>query len=102
MSGPSLSQLEEARRALEAPLFADLAGDATVAFLDRVLRRTLPPYPALFRRQLPSIITPRDFDLSPYFEIIKFNPVEATNFDYRRITWEDAEARAVGGARTGS
>jgi len=71
-------------------------------FLDRVLRRTPPPYPALFRRQLPSIITPRDFDLSPYFEIIKFNPVEATNFDYRRIRWEDAEARAAGAGRTGS
>src|SRR5207244_10659179 len=37
-------------------------------FLDRLLRRTPPPYPALFRRQLPAIITPRDFDLSPYFE----------------------------------
>ena len=71
-------------------------------FLDRMLRRTPPPYPALFRRQLPSIITPRDFDLSPYFEIIKFNPVEATNFDYRRIRWEDGEARAAGGTRTGS
>jgi hypothetical protein len=71
-------------------------------FMDRVLRRTLPPYPALFRRQLPSIITPRDFDLSPYFEIIKFNPVEATNFDYRRIRWDDGEARAAGGTRTGS
>jgi hypothetical protein len=71
-------------------------------FVDRMLRRTLPPYPALFRRQLPSIITPRDFDLSPYFEIIKFNPVEATNFDYRRIRWEDGEARAASGARTGS
>src|SRR5699024_2236643 len=32
MTGPSLSQLEEARRALDAPLFADLAGDATVSF----------------------------------------------------------------------
>src|SRR6185369_5481745 len=41
--------------------------------LDRLLYRTLPPYPALFRRQIPSIITPRDFDLSPYFEVIKFN-----------------------------
>jgi len=70
--------------------------------MDRVLRRTPPPYPALFRRQLPSIITPRDFDLSPYFEIIKFNPVEATNFDYRRIRWDDGEARAAGGTRTGS
>lgn len=28
----SISQLEEARRALEAPLFADLAGDAAVSF----------------------------------------------------------------------
>jgi methylenetetrahydrofolate reductase (NADPH) len=32
MNGPSLSQLEEARRALDAPLFADLAGDASVSF----------------------------------------------------------------------
>ncbi len=29
---PTLSQLEEARRALDAPLFADLAGDADVSF----------------------------------------------------------------------
>src|SRR3954469_9837377 len=32
MTGISLSQLEEARRALDAPLFADLAGDAHVSF----------------------------------------------------------------------
>jgi methylenetetrahydrofolate reductase (NADPH) len=32
MTGISLSQLEEARRALDAPLFADLAGDAAVSF----------------------------------------------------------------------
>ena len=70
--------------------------------VDRLLRRTPPPYSAVFRRQLPSIITPRDFDLSPYFEVIKFNPVEASNFDYRRIRWEDSEARAAGGSRSGS
>src|SRR3989442_1360791 len=52
--------------------------------LDRLLRRTPPPYPAVFRRQLPSIITPRDFDLSPYFEIIKFNPVEARHAEVAR------------------
>jgi len=28
----SISQLEEARRALDAPLFADVAGDAAVSF----------------------------------------------------------------------
>jgi permuted papain-like amidase YaeF/Yiix C92 family enzyme len=70
--------------------------------LDRLLYRTLPPYPALFRRQIPSIITPRDFDLSPYFEVIKFNPVETARFDYRRIRWEDGETRAAGGSRSGS
>jgi methylenetetrahydrofolate reductase (NADPH) len=32
MTGISLSQLEEARRALDAPLFADLAGDSSVSF----------------------------------------------------------------------
>ena len=70
--------------------------------VDRLLRRTPPPYSALFRRQLPAIITPRDFDLSPYFEIIKFNPVEASSFDYRRIRWEESEVRATSGSRSGS
>jgi len=32
MTGLSFAQLEEARRALDAPLFADLAGDASVSF----------------------------------------------------------------------
>ncbi len=45
------------------------------------------PYPALFHRQTPSLITPRDFDLSPYFEVVKVNAVEDTRFDYRRIRW---------------
>jgi len=89
------------------PILPSMTASAAIPaprrLLDRVLRRTLPPYPALFRRQLPAIITPRDFDLSPYFEIVKFNPVEASNFDYRRIRWEDAEARAAGGGtRSGS
>jgi hypothetical protein len=65
---------------------------------DRLLRRTPPPYPLLFRRQLPAIITPRDFDLSPYFEVVKFNLVRATKFDYRRIQWDDGTTRAAGGS----
>ena len=65
--------------------------------LDRLFYRTPPPYPALFRRQIPSIITPRDFDLSPYFEVIKFNPVEAARFDYRRIRWDDGEVKVASG-----
>ena len=40
-------------------------------------------------KQLPTLVTPRDFDLSPYFEIIKFNVIEDTKFDYRKIHWAD-------------
>jgi hypothetical protein len=66
---------------------------------DRLLGRTPPPYPAVFQRQPPAIITPRDFDLSPYFEIVKFSLLE-TKFDYRRIRWAEAEARAATSGRS--
>jgi hypothetical protein len=51
------------------------------------LRRRKTPYPALFHRQRETLITPRDFDLSPYFDVVKFNAVEEGAFDYRRIRW---------------
>ena len=70
----------------------------------------LPPAPAAPKRKLwpigsrtsgalqygtlrmvsPTLITPRDFDLSPYFEIIKFNIIENMRFDYHKISWVDA------------
>jgi len=43
----------------------------------------------LFHRRHPSLLTPRDFDLSPYFEIIKFNVIEGRDFDYHHIEWID-------------
>lgn len=43
-----------------------------------------------FRRANTSVITPRDFDLSPYFEVVKFNHLGDPRFDYRQIVWEDA------------
>lgn len=33
-----------------------------------------------------SLFTPRDFDISPYFEIVK--PTLVNGFDYRQLTWE--------------
>ena len=48
--------------------------------------------PLVFRRQHPTLITPRDFDLSPYFEVIKFNVIESRRFDYRQIVWAEEEA----------
>ncbi|WP_372964885.1 YiiX/YebB-like N1pC/P60 family cysteine hydrolase [Marinobacter sp.] len=39
-----------------------------------------------------SLFTPRDFDASPYFQIIK--PTIEMNFDYRAIEWADQEPGA--------
>ncbi len=36
-----------------------------------------------------SLYTPRDFDLSPYFEIVK--PTLKYGFDYKRLEWADRE-----------
>jgi len=51
------------------------------------LRRRKTFYPVLFHRQRETLITPRDFDLSPYFDVVKWNAVELGAFDYRRIRW---------------
>lgn len=59
--------------------------------LGRLLRRPQRRV-ARFREQHPSLITPRDFDLSPYFEIVKFNHFADPYFSYRDIVWEEAEA----------
>ena len=49
------------------------------------------PY-GIMRRVSPTLVTPRDFDLSPYFEIIKFNVIENSRFDYHKLLWvEEAE-----------
>jgi len=36
-----------------------------------------------------SQILPRDFDLSPNFDIIKFNIIEGGKFDYKSLPWDD-------------
>lgn len=38
-----------------------------------------------------SLFVPRDFDVSPYFAVVK--PTIADGFDYRRIVWSDAPGR---------
>lgn len=43
----------------------------------------------VLRMVSPTLITPRDFDLSPYFEIVKFNVIEGLKFDYRKILWAE-------------
>ncbi len=43
----------------------------------------------VFRRRHPTLITPRDFDLSPYFHAIKFNIIGSQRLDYRNIIWAE-------------
>lgn len=62
----------------------------------------LPPYRRL-RDVHPLLALPRDFDLSPYFRIIKFNSVEEGPVDYRSLEWAETEmeleSRAAGGGK---
>ncbi|HWP64284.1 MAG TPA: YiiX/YebB-like N1pC/P60 family cysteine hydrolase [Candidatus Limnocylindria bacterium] len=74
----------------------DHASRGRLAFLRRGGGAAEPP---VFRHQSPHVITPRDFDLSPYFDIVKFNAVDVdeAHFDYRQIRWEnDAPAQRKG------
>lgn len=50
-------------------------------------RREHTQYSGLFRRRHPTLLTPRDFDLSPYFEVVKFNVLADHRFDYARLRW---------------
>jgi hypothetical protein len=49
---------------------------------------------ALYEKEDPALITPRDFDLSPYFDVIKFNHLANGKFDYRRIEWASTDVPA--------
>jgi len=46
------------------------------------------PYGRRFRAVPPRLVLPRDFDLSPYFRVVKFNQIEEGPFDYRNLQWE--------------
>lgn len=51
-------------------------------------RPTKYAYSGLLRARHPTLYVPRDFDLSPYFEIVKFSPKDLEAFDYRKLQWE--------------
>jgi hypothetical protein len=42
-----------------------------------------------------SLFAPRDFDISPYFQIVK--PGIEASFDYRSVAWADPRAEALPG-----
>jgi hypothetical protein len=59
--------------------------------LVRLMRRPAPRRFGVLQEVPTAFITPRDFDLSPYFEVIKFNLIEDIKFDYRKIVWAEEE-----------
>lgn len=61
-----------------------------VGWIKRFSRKTA-SFPGFLRMVSPTLITPRDFDLSPYFQIIKFNVIEDSRFDYRNLLWIEEE-----------
>jgi len=58
-------------------------------------RPTRRAYSGLLRARHPTLAVPRDFDLSPYFDIVKFNARDMAAFDYRKLEWEEAAAAAA-------
>lgn len=69
-------------------------------FLGRFTRSGRPA-PGLLRMVSPTLITPRDFDLSPYFDIVKFNVIEGARFDYHKVLWVDEPAPEETAVATG-
>ncbi len=56
----------------------------------RVLGRpTRRAYSGLWLARHPTLCVPRDFDLSPYFDVIKFGRRELDELDYRKLRWEE-------------
>jgi len=70
------------------------------AWLERFSRRAHETH--LLRMVSPTLITPRDFDLSPYFEIIKFNVIESSRFDYHKLRWIEEPTPAAAPEVTGA
>lgn len=87
--------LARAFRSIGYPILPRVTVDEVevqASFLSRLLRRNGHGIRALYREEDPAVITPRDFDLSPYFDIVKVNHVTEPKFDYRRIEWASDEA----------
>ena len=54
---------------------------------DRAIRQ-------VFSMPDPTLVVPRDYDLSPYFQIVKFNMIEGKLFQYKKLVWQDQVEQA--------
>ena len=65
-------------------------------------RPTRRAYSGLWKARHPTLCVPRDFDLSPYFEIVKFHARELDELDYRKLRWDEPEPPDPGWTRVQS
>ena len=66
-------------------------GPQSAPLVRRIFGQPSGEYTGVFHMRHPTLLTPRDFDLSPYFDIVKFNQIAEGDFDYRRIHWVDQD-----------
>jgi hypothetical protein len=76
---------------IEYPNVFDAPDAGRTTLLRRIFGYQSEGFTGIFRMRHPTLLTPRDFDLSPYFEIVKFNVVVDGFFDYQRIQWAELE-----------
>ena len=80
-------------RAICSSLIAEAFGRVRYPILPRISREARRTDAAQFQRREilhirhHSLYAPRDFDISPYFQIVK--PTLEQGFDYRRLHWSD-------------
>ena len=91
------SMLGEAFQRVGFPVLPSISHPKAPGEPDRALKRlslwkpSNEPYRGVYRRRHPTLLMPRDFDHSPYFEVVKFNVVGQRRFDYARIAWAEDE-----------
>ena len=84
-------------RAICSSLIAEAFEPVRYPILPRITRELRHEDAAQFQRREilhirhHSLYAPRDFDISPYFQIVK--PTLEAGFDYRRLHWSDAATR---------
>jgi hypothetical protein len=99
--------LAEAFAAVRFPILPEPLRERPHTFTARMRQRLLGrptrrAYSGLLKARHPTLCVPRDFDLSPYFEIVKFHARELDELDYRKLRWEDTSpslTRESGGTR---
>ena len=87
------SLLAEAFGQVGFPILPGRARRRPTTFRERVRQQLLGrptryAYSGILRARHPTLCVPRDFDLSPYFDVIKWDPRQKPGFDYRKLEWE--------------